>query len=162
MLTMNRIDGVPIEMLRMGRLDSTWFTELPDPAQRRQILEIHLRKNGGREQVVLADVDWKHLVKDTEGYVGAELEQIVIKATRAAWCNRKLIAPNAAELFEARRTIHPVSKLDEAGIKRIADFCAGRATPVGRKTVKASGRRGGVVDLGGPSSGQIDLGASSN
>jgi MoxR-like ATPase len=147
LMTMNRLDGVPIEMLRSGRLDSTFYTEFPDPVERRQIFEIHMRKNNVDADAFVKKI-WDQVVKETEDYVGAELEQIVIRATRMAWRNHRSIQPTNTELLEARGLVNPVAKLDEVGIKKIMDFCQDKATPVSRHkpvSLAGSGRQRGSV-----------------
>ena len=44
--TANSIDQLPPELLRRGRLDETFFVDLPDASERREIFEIHLNKRG--------------------------------------------------------------------------------------------------------------------
>src|SRR5512133_1762563 len=72
--TANRIELLPPELLRKGRFDEIFFIDLPALAERREILEIHVRKRG-RDP---AAYDLDLLARRTEGFSGSELEQAVV------------------------------------------------------------------------------------
>jgi hypothetical protein len=74
--TANDIASIPPELLRKGRFDEIFFCDLPDREDRRQILDIHLRKKN-RDP---GQFDMDKLVDATVDYSGAELEQAVIAA----------------------------------------------------------------------------------
>src|SRR3569832_544627 len=74
--TANNVQSLPPELLRMGRFDEIFFCDLPDREDRRQILDIHLRKKN-RDP---GQFDMDRLVDATIDYSGAELEQAVIAA----------------------------------------------------------------------------------
>jgi ATP-dependent 26S proteasome regulatory subunit len=131
-MTMNRLKGVPVEMLRAGRLDATFYTEFPSPPERQEILAIHMRKNGVDPNCFDRN-DWKTLVNITEDFAGAELEQLVIKAVRTAWKATKLVQPKIAHLEAARVSVNPVAHLDREGMQKILEFCQDKATPVSKK-----------------------------
>ena len=71
--TANDISSLPPEFLRKGRFDELFFVDLPDDAERRQILEIHLRK---REQWS-SSIDIGKLSEATKGFNGADIEAVV-------------------------------------------------------------------------------------
>jgi AAA+ superfamily predicted ATPase len=74
--TANTIEQLPPELLRKGRFDEIFFLDLPTLAERREILNVHLNKR----QRSPGDFDVDRLARESEGYVGAELEQAVIDA----------------------------------------------------------------------------------
>ncbi|HEY3802468.1 MAG TPA: AAA family ATPase [Kofleriaceae bacterium] len=74
--TANNVHQLPPELLRKGRFDEIFFCDLPDREDRRQILDIHLRKKN-RDP---GQFDMDKLVDATVDYSGAELEQAVIAA----------------------------------------------------------------------------------
>lgn len=76
MATANDISRLPAELLRKGRFDEIFFIDLPMPAEREEILRIHLSKRG-RDP---AKYDLAELVAMTDGFSGAELEQAVVAA----------------------------------------------------------------------------------
>lgn len=72
--TSNAIDELPPELIRKGRLDEIFFVDLPDAETRRRIFEIHLRKRDVQPDQLQLD----SLVEKTEGFTGAEIEQLVV------------------------------------------------------------------------------------
>ena len=74
--TANDISSLPPELLRKGRFDEIFFLDLPTLEERQQILGVHLRKRGRLSQ----DFDLARLAGESEGYVGAEIEQAIIDA----------------------------------------------------------------------------------
>lgn len=74
--TANNISALPPEVLRRGRFDEVFFLDLPTERERREIFAVHLRKRNRLEQ----DFDLDRLARDSQGYVGAEIEQAIIDA----------------------------------------------------------------------------------
>jgi AAA+ superfamily predicted ATPase len=74
--TANDISSLPPELLRKGRFDEIFFLDLPTLEERQEIFNVHLRKRKRLPQ----DFDLVRLARDSEGYVGAEIEQAVIDA----------------------------------------------------------------------------------
>ncbi|MBM3266503.1 MAG: AAA family ATPase [Candidatus Sericytochromatia bacterium] len=101
--TANQIQGLPPELLRKGRFDEIFFIDLPDAAERAAILDIHLqkrRRNPGR-------FDVGRLVRETERFSGAELEQVVISALYEAFSEGQDL--QMAHLLAAIRQTVPLS-----------------------------------------------------
>lgn len=71
--TANDISRLPPEFLRKGRFDELFFVDLPNGTERRNILEIHLKKRKKWNE----NIDSIALIKETEGYNGADLEAVV-------------------------------------------------------------------------------------
>ena len=90
----NRPDVLDKALLRAGRFDRQIVVGAPDVKAREQILEVHSRKKKLAE-----DVDLKVIAKDTSGFAGADLENVL----------------NEAALLAARRN------LTEIGMKEIED-----------------------------------------
>ena len=74
--TANDISRLPPELLRKGRFDEIFFLDLPTQAERREIFRVHLAK---RKRIPV-DFDLERLARESEGYVGAELEQAIVDA----------------------------------------------------------------------------------
>ena len=72
--TANNIAGLPPEFTRKGRFDEIFFVDLPNPLERKAILEAHLSRYG------VAGVDITHILAATEGFSGAELAAVVEEA----------------------------------------------------------------------------------
>jgi len=79
--TANDIKGFALEELRMGRFDSIFFLDLPDEKERREIFKVHLEK----KRPVIRNYDIPYLSSLTEGYTGAEIEQIIIETMHNAF-----------------------------------------------------------------------------
>ncbi len=80
--TANNISSLPPELMRKGRFDEIFFVDLPTKAEREIILKIHLNKRLNNSAVigelVVDDQLIERLADRTEGFTGAELEQVVI------------------------------------------------------------------------------------
>jgi hypothetical protein len=74
--TANDLSAVPPELLRKGRFDEIFFVDLPDAAEREEILGIHLRLRRHED----ARIDRRAVAAATEGFSGAEIEQAVVAA----------------------------------------------------------------------------------
>lgn len=93
--TANNIHALPSEMLRKGRFDEIFFVDLPTVSERMDIFKVHLMKRL-RDDAVRGDFTWSeetllHLAKGTEGFVGAEIENIVISGLFEAFCEERAI-----------------------------------------------------------------------
>lgn len=130
-MTMNRIDNIPPELLRAGRFDKVFYTDLPTEKERNDILRIHLRKRGvDVEQLNISEKDWEEVLKKTEGFVGSELEEVVREARYRALDQRDTAVPNYQELMDAITDTIPMITLDSEGVTQIREFCKKRAINV--------------------------------
>jgi MoxR-like ATPase len=111
--TANRVDTLPPELLRRGRLDEIFFVDLPGPDERAAILEIHLlhapQRRLGRAPP-LADPLAAYLAaaRDADGLSGAELEGAVTEARLDAFAEARPLA--AADLQRALAATIPLSR----------------------------------------------------
>ncbi len=128
--TANQIDQLPPEILRKGRFDEVFFVDLPNDDERREIIEIHLRR--ARRDPRLFDI--AELVRLSgprhfgEGIslTGAEI---------AAWVNEALIrafdrteAELAMDDFRtvARQTV-PLAQMRQDEIGAMREWASGHA-----------------------------------
>ncbi len=74
--TANDISQLPPEILRKGRFDETFFVDLPGPDERKEIFRIHLGKRHRSPE----HFDLELLRNHSEGFSGAEIEQVIISA----------------------------------------------------------------------------------
>jgi SpoVK/Ycf46/Vps4 family AAA+-type ATPase len=140
-MTMNRTDGIPPEFLRAGRFDKIFFTDLPNPTERRAIYEIHLRKRGVDPNLLaLSESDWDALCDASNEFVGSEIEIAVVEARLQAFEERNAGVPTFTELLTQTKAIIPLMKLDKAGVDKIREFCKERATSVSAPESKAERR----------------------
>ena len=74
--TANDVNKLPPEFLRKGRFDEIFFIDLPDTSTREEIFQIHFR----RRKLSLERIDFRKLALKTEGFSGAEIEQVIVEA----------------------------------------------------------------------------------
>jgi hypothetical protein len=124
--TANRIEDLPAEMIRKGRFDQVFFVDLPDAGERRELLEIHL----ARQATDPAAFDLVALVRDTDGWNAAEIEQAVIAARTQGLHEARPF--NSADLRAVARRVVPLSRTMSEQIKTLRDWAWDRATPASR------------------------------
>lgn len=82
--TANNISNLPPELLRKGRFDEIFFVDLPTLSERKEIFKLHLEKRLKDKDVASEVVGIKNLcgelAKMTEGFIGSEIEQVVVSA----------------------------------------------------------------------------------
>ncbi len=142
LMTLNRTAGLPPELMRAGRFDAMFYTELPNATERKQILDIHLRMRGVEPATmdVTAD-DWAAIIEKTNGFVGSELEEVVKDARYRAFETHRTGTPTADHLLLAAAAVIPMTATDPEGMKEIRQFCVGKAKPVTTATVVRTARR---------------------
>lgn len=95
----NRPETLDPALLRPGRFDRHVLVDRPDVVGREAILKVHMKKIKTAD-----DVDIRHVAKQTAGFVGADLANLV----------------NEAALLAARKDKHVVSMTEfEEGIERV-------------------------------------------
>jgi transitional endoplasmic reticulum ATPase len=77
----NRPDMLDDALLRPGRIERHIYVPAPDAESRRKIFEVYLADAGA---ILAKDVDVEELVRQTEGYVGADIEALVREAKMGA------------------------------------------------------------------------------
>lgn len=83
--TANDISRMPPEFLRKGRFDELFFVDLPNGEERRKILDIHLKKRNKWNK----GIDSIALIKETQGFNGADLEAVVKDTIEMAFIDGK-------------------------------------------------------------------------
>jgi AAA+ superfamily predicted ATPase len=121
--TANDVERLPAELLRKGRFDETFFVDLPGEPARAAILAIHLRKRKQRPE----DFDVQALARESEGYSGAELEQVVVSALYTAFAAGQTVT-TALLLDELRRT-PPIAATARERIGFLRQWATGRTVP---------------------------------
>jgi AAA+ superfamily predicted ATPase len=98
--TANNIDKLPPELVRKGRFDEIFFVDLPSAEVRREIFAIHLKKRNRTPQ----DVDLDALAAASDGFSGAEIEQVVVSALYTAFADGAALSTEllSAELAQTK------------------------------------------------------------
>ncbi len=126
--TANDIDGVPPELLRKGRFDEIFFIDLPGPFERASILAIHLARHHRDPR----DYDLGRHAVATEGFSGAELEQVVIDALYLAFAEGEDAKLGDRHIEAAARETVPLSQSLGAKIAHLRAEAQQKWRPAGR------------------------------
>lgn len=147
-LTMNRVTGMPPELLRRGRFDEIFFVDTPDENERKEIFEIHMRNNHVDPALFSSD-DWRKIVEASDEFVGAEIQQAVLASRFSAYAKN----PASRAVFDADcllttiREIVPVTKMDPVNIDAIRSFGRERARNVSGQRQRIVKQQVRSVDL---------------
>lgn len=121
--TANDISALPPELVRKGRFDEIFFVDLPGHETRLKILAIHLAR---REQAG-DGIDLQAVAASTEGFSGAELEQVIVSALYAAYAKNATLTTELL-LAEAKAT-RPLSVVMHEKIAALRSWAEGRTVP---------------------------------
>ncbi len=124
--TANVIELLPPEVLRKGRFDQIFFVTLPNAQERKSIFSIHLKKVGAD----LSKINLDMLVKVTEGFNGAEIEQAVNGAMIEAFHSGHPITEQ--DLVISAGNIVPLSITMREEIGRMERWAYNRAIPASK------------------------------
>ena len=122
--TANNIDDLPPELIRKGRLDEIFFVDLPKQDVRKQIFAIHLDKR----QINQPEIDLARLAAESDGFSGAEIEQVVVSAVYGSYGSG---APITTEgLLAEINTTRPLAVVMDAQIQKLKQWAESRTVPV--------------------------------
>lgn len=156
----NRVEQLPSELIRKGRLDEIWSVSIPNDDERREVLSIHLRKRKEDPDTI----DLTEAVAASQGYVPAEIEAAVKEA--------KVLAFNSPErkvtgkmIVDQLRLMTPLSVAFEDQFTAMRTWAEKNARPANgneateqtrivararpRSRVSAAGAGGRVMDIDG-------------
>ena len=122
--TANDLSALPPELLRKGRFDEIFFVDLPNAAERAEILRIHLRLR--KQDPATFDVD--RIAAAAEGFSGAELEQVVITSVLRSLHEQR--APDTQLVLDELAATVPLSRSRREDIERLRAFARERFVPV--------------------------------
>ena len=97
--TSNDVSRLPPEFIRKGRFDEVFFVDLPTPAVRSSIFDIHLARRKQQSK----QFDMAKLAEATEGFSGAEIEESVVAGLFAAFASNAPLTTDTL-LAEIRNT----------------------------------------------------------
>ena len=157
-LTANRVDGLPSELLRKGRLDEVWSVGLPNEREREEIFGIHITKRGYKVEEV---DDLQACVDASAGFTAAEIEGAVKEASlenfaewRESGGEGELPSLTSDRIVAAFAGMKPMSEAFEEQFRAMEQWAANNARaaggdgsmPVRRR--KARGARRRQIDVG--------------
>jgi SpoVK/Ycf46/Vps4 family AAA+-type ATPase len=115
--TANNISALPPEMMRKGRFDEIFFVDLPTDSERREP-EV-------TGEFVADESALSALADATEGFVGAELEQVVVSGLFEAFYENRSISLD--DFLKAVRFTVPLSVTQSEQIQQLREWANVRA-----------------------------------
>ncbi|MEV7780952.1 AAA family ATPase [Kitasatospora sp. NPDC088351] len=130
--TANDVRGLPPELLRKGRFDELFFVDLPDPQDRREIIELYYRRylkaEPAGDQVDL-------LVDLSEGFAGSDIEAALHEVGAEVFLNGGAERLKPSFVLDTFANTTPFSRTNPERIEEIRAWGRDRAVPAGRSTV---------------------------
>lgn len=126
-MTANRVENIPPELLRPGRMDSIFYLALPNEEERRIIMDIHLRKAG-------YTLDTANVATEFNLFSSAELEHVVNEAVLHAAYKGEELTPS--HLVQQKPNVRPQAVAFENEIANMAAWAQLNALPASKTTVQ--------------------------
>ena len=127
--TANNINNLPPELLRKGRFDEIFFVDLPTLTERKEIFKVHLNKRLKDEEVCAEvkpdDELINKLAQMTEGFIGSEIEQVVISALCEAFFEDRAL--KFSDFEKAIANTVPLAQTQKEQIMAIREWANVRA-----------------------------------
>lgn len=127
--TANDISSLPPELLRKGRFDEIFFVDLPTKKEREKIFKLHIDKminaSSIKHEIIANEQTCNELADLTIGYVGAEIEQIVISAMYEAFYKDRGLRKE--DIIKAIKETVPLSNTQKEQIVKLRTWAKDRA-----------------------------------
>ncbi len=142
--TANDISALPPELTRKGRFDEIFFVDLPDRADREEILRMYFTS---KTKYDLPPDLATRLVEATEGFSGAEIDAVVNDIATTMFSNHQTSMYPDETVFAFFENTMPFSRSNPEDLAAIRAWGESRAIPAGtppQQTASAkvgSGRR---------------------
>jgi hypothetical protein len=121
--TANDISRLPPELIRKGRFDEIFFVDLPSPEARAHVFRVHAAARG----VALTEDELHTLAAATDGFSGAEIEQVVVSAAYAAHDDGGTITVD--HLLREVAATRPLSVVMAEQVEALRAWAATRTVP---------------------------------
>ena len=121
--TANDVSALPPELMRKGRFDEIFFVDLPAAPVREDIFAIHLRR---REQPA-ERFDLAALARATDGFSGAEVEQVVLAALYATLAEDRALVTE--DLLREALATRPLSVVMAEKVAALRAWAGERCVP---------------------------------
>lgn len=127
--TANDISKLPPELLRKGRFDEIFFVDLPTLKEREEIFKVHLKRRLKDKEVCAEVKPDRELIQKlalmTEGFIGSEIEQVVISALCDAFFENRAL--KFTDFEKAIANTVPLSQTQKENILAIREWANVRA-----------------------------------
>ena len=125
--TCNNVTVLPPELIRKGRFDELFFVDLPNQAERKQILAIQLTRRKRNP----AEFDLEKVALAAKGYSGAEIDAAVQGALYAAFADKKDLSTQS--MLDALGRTVPLSTTRAEEIASLREWARTRAVPASER-----------------------------
>ena len=139
--TANNISSLPPELI--SRFSTSFWVDLPDAVQRKEIIKIHLKK-AGRSADLFTDTQLVEIIRLTENFNGREIEAAVLDSVARAWSKRhsQIQVEDLADAITAIAPIAVVKKAEFNALRKQAlDMGTRNASIVHEVVSKTTGTR---------------------
>lgn len=115
--TANDFSVLPLEIIRKGRFDEIFFLDLPNEEERKQIFQVFLKKVRPNS---LLFFDFVPLVKASQGFSGAEINQAITEAMLKAFSQKREFTTH--DILCSLAKIIPLSRIEPEKIKNLQNW----------------------------------------
>ena len=129
-VTANRVEGLPPEFLRPGRLDDVFYVGLPNATERKEIVNIHLRK---RKQDPSTIQGLDAVIESSDGYVPAEIELAIKNAIIGAFQTKDTLT--GSMIVEQLKLKVPISSAFKEQFDHMSEWAKTNARPASRPDI---------------------------
>ncbi len=132
--TANDVTQLPPELLRKGRWDEVFWTDLPNSIERQAIWKIKIQQSTRDPK----QYDVPALASASAGYTGAEIEGVVADSLYRAFAENR--EPTDDDMQQSLRDTVPLSKLSDQ-VDALRKWAKGRARPATSPETESKQRR---------------------
>ncbi len=122
--TANEVTSLPAELLRKGRFDEIFFIDLPTPNERKDIINLYLKKY---LNVAISDNLLNRLIEISDGFAGSDIETSLRDITYKVLANNISLTEDL--MINTFKSAIPLSKSNPDRIARIRKWGLERALP---------------------------------
>ena len=126
-MTSNNVKELPPELTRAGRLDAIFYFAATNLEERKEIFRVHTNK----KNISVSDETINEISIETQGYTGAEIEQIVKNSMKKAFlrCTKegKKFSVTMEDLLAAKNDVIPITISSQEKIRDLEEWVKGRA-----------------------------------
>jgi SpoVK/Ycf46/Vps4 family AAA+-type ATPase len=150
--TANDISSLPPELMRHGRFDAMFFVDLPDPEERREMVQLY---TGRYLKTVLDDELLAHLVDLSEGFSGAEIDHALKEVMRLT-LTADIGTPAREHYVQMFRGVVPFSRSQPKALEELRKM-RDRAIPASGRSIWGGAAVDGVDGAGTVSNRPLNL-----
>jgi hypothetical protein len=117
--TANNIDLLPLEIIRKGRFDETFFLDLPKNKEREEIFKIHVQQFRPNSW---ESFDYSKLAKLSESFSGAEIRQSIIEGMYHAFYEKREFTTD--DICLGLNELIPLAQLETTQTLKLQDWAS--------------------------------------